>query len=206
MPIGHLAETGYLLAVHPDVPVKSVAEWIALAKSQPGKLSYAADAGVAGIVGSWFNKTAGIDTVHVPYKALAPSIQDTVAGRTQMILVSAVAIDSMVKAGKLRPIALTSARRSESMPGIATVNETLPGFTVGGWFILAAPAGIPLPIAQRLNGEVELFLKEPQVMERYKAFGFEQNGAGTLQSVREFVRTELEKWGRITKEAGVEPQ
>jgi tripartite-type tricarboxylate transporter receptor subunit TctC len=206
MPLGHLAETGYMLAVHPDVPVKSIPEWIALAKAQPGKLSYAADAGVAGIVGAWFNKTAGIDVVHVPYKALAPSIQDTVAGRTQMILVSAVAIDSMVKAGKLRPIAMTSARRYESMAHIPTVAETLPGFAVGGWFVRAAPSGLPMPIAQRLNSEVDQFLKEPQVIERYRAFGFENNGAGTLDSLREFVRSELEKWGRITREAGVQPQ
>ncbi len=205
-PIAHLAETAFVLAVHPDVPVKSIAEWIALAKSQPGKLSFAADAGIAGIVGAWFNKTAGIDTVHVPYKALAPSIQDTVTGRTQMILVSAIAIDAMVKAGKLRPIGLTATQRYPGMAQLPTVAETLPGFAVGGWFILAAPAGLPTPIAQRLNAEVDQFLRDPQVMERYRAFGFENHGAGTLQSVREFLRTELERWGRIAREAGVVAQ
>jgi tripartite-type tricarboxylate transporter receptor subunit TctC len=206
MLLGHIAETPFMMAVHPDVPAKTVAEWIALAKSQPGKLSYAADAGVAAIVGKWFNKTAGIDTVHVPYKQLAPSVQDTVGGRTQMIIVSAQALAAMIKAGKLRPIALTSAQRYPSTPDLPTVAETLPGFAVGGWFSLAAPSGLPVPIAQRLNDEVHQFLKEPAVIERYRAFGFENQGAGTLASLRDFLRAELEKWGRITREAGIEPQ
>ena len=205
-PIAFLGESAFVIAVHPDVPAKTIADWIALAKAQPGKLSFGADAGVNGIVGVWFNKMAGINTVHVPYKSLAPQIQDTVAGRTQMILVSAVAIESMVKAGKLRPIGLTSARRFPGMEHIPTVAETLPGFQVGGWFILTAPAGLPDAIAQRLNSEVDQFLKDPPVVEKFRAFGFENQGAGTLPAVRDFVRSELEKWARITKEAGVELQ
>ncbi|MFM9972124.1 MAG: Bug family tripartite tricarboxylate transporter substrate binding protein [Burkholderiales bacterium] len=205
-PIAFLGESAFIIAVHPDVPAKSIADWIALAKAQPGKLSYGADAGVNGIVGAWFNKMAGINTVHVPYKQLAPQIQDTVAGRTQMILVSAVAIEPMVKAGKLRPIGLTSARRFPGMEHIPTVAETVPGFQVGGWFILTAPTGLPLSITQRLNNEVDQFLKDPAVVDKFRAFGFENQGAGSLPEVREFVRTELEKWARIAKEAGVELQ
>jgi tripartite-type tricarboxylate transporter receptor subunit TctC len=205
-PIAHLAETAYMLAVNPQVPAKNVAEWIALAKAQPGKLSYAVDAGIAAIVAAWFNKVAGIDALLVTYKGLAPQVQDVVSGRVEMILVSAVAIDSFVKAGKLRPIGLTSHGRFPGMESIPAVEETLRGFEVAGWFILAGPAGIPEPIVRKLNAEIDAFVKEPEVQERFRAFGFNYKGAASPAQLREFVKTELERWGRITREAGVEPK
>lgn len=207
VPVAGLVDNGpYALAVHPDVPVKNFTEWVALAKSRPGKLSFAADAGLAGIIGKWLNHTAGIEVTHIPYKVIATSIQDTAGGRIEMILISPVAIAPFTSSGKLRTIALTAGKRFPGMENIPVVAETLPGFQIGGWFLLAAPAGLPADIAQRLNREVDLFLKEPEVLDKFRGFGFTTAGAGTTQSLQEFMRTEQTRWVRIAKEVGVEPQ
>lgn len=207
VPVAGLVDNGpYVLAVHPDVPVKTFSEWVALAKARPGKLSFAADAGLAGIVGKWLNKTAGIDVVHVPYKAIPPSIQDTAGGRVEMILISPIAIAPFTSSGKLRTIAITSAKRFPGMENIPTIAETLPGFQIGGWFLLAAPAGTPGDIVQRLNHEVDVYLKEPEIIERLRNFGFSTSGAGTPQSLQEFIRSEQARWVQIAREVGVEPQ
>ena len=207
VPVAGLVDNGpYVVAVHPDVPAKSFGEWLALARARPGKLSFAADAGLAGIIGKWLNKTAGIDVVHVPYKAIPPSIQDTAGGRVEMILISPIAIAPFTSSGKLRILAITSAKRFPGMENIPTVAETLPGFQIGGWFLLAAPAGTPGDITQRLNHEVDAYLKEPEIIERLRNFGFSTSGAGTLQSLQEFIRTEQARWVQIAREVGVEPQ
>ena len=207
VPVAGLVDNGpYVLAVHPDVPVKTFSEWVALAKARPGKLSFAADAGLAGIVGKWLNKTAGIDVVHVPYKAIPPSIQDTAGGRVEMILISPIAIAPFTSSGKLRTIAITSAKRFPGMDNIPTIAENLPGFQIGGWFLLAAPAGTPGDVVQRLNHEVDVYLKEPEIIERLRNFGFSTSGAGTPQSLQEFIRSEQARWVQIAREVGVEPQ
>lgn len=207
VPVAGLVDNGpYVLAVHPDVPVKTFPEWVALAKSRPGKLSFAADAGLAGIIGKWLNFTAAIDVTHIPYKVIATSVQDTAGGRVEMILISPVAIAPFTSSGKLRIIGITSAKRFPGMESIPTVAETLPGFQIGGWFVLMAPTGTPADITQRLNREVDLYLKEPEVLERFRTFGFSTSGAGTPQSLQEFIRTEQARWVRIAKEVGVEPQ
>ena len=207
VPVAGLVDNGpYVLAVHPDVPAKNFAEWVALAKAQPGKLSFAADAGLAGIIGKWLNHTAGIDVTHIPYKVIATSVQDTAGGRVEMILISPIAIAPFTAAGKLRTIAISSAKRFPGMENIPTIAETLPGFQIGGWFVLMAPTGIAADISQRLNREVDLYLKEPEVLERFRTFGFSTSGAGTPQSLQEFIRTEQARWVRIAKEVGVEPQ
>ena len=207
VPVAGLVDNGpYVLAVHPDVPAKNFVEWVALAKARPGKLSFAADAGLAGIIGKWLNKTAGIDVVHVPYKAIPPSIQDTAGGRVEMILISPVAIAPFTSSGKLRTIAITSGKRFPGMENIPTVAETLPGFQIGGWFLLAAPAGTPPDITQKLNREVDAYLKEPEILDRLRGFGFATSGAGTPQSLQEFIRTEQARWVQIARETGVEPQ
>jgi tripartite-type tricarboxylate transporter receptor subunit TctC len=207
VPVAGMVDNGpYVLAVHPDVPVKNFNDWVAYAKSRPGKLSFAADAGLAGIIGKWLNHTAGIDVTHIPYKVIATSAQDTAGGRIEMILISPVAIAPFTSSGKLRIIGITSGKRFPGMESIPTVAETFPGFQIGGWFVLMAPTGTPPDITQRLNREVDFFLKEPEVLERFRTFGFTTGGAGTPQSLQEFIRTEQARWVRIAKEVGIEPQ
>ena len=207
VPVAGLVDNGpFVLAVHPDVPVKNFVEWVALAKSRPGKLSFAADAGLAGIIGKWLNKSAGIDVTHIPYKLIATSVQDTAGGRVEMILISPTAIAPFTSSGKLRIIAITSGKRFPGMENIATVAETLPGFQIGGWFMLTAPTGTPVDVTQRLNREVDGFLKEPETLERFRTFGFTTAGAGTTQSLQEFLRVEQARWAQIAKDVGIEPQ
>ncbi len=206
-PIAKLVENGpYVVAVHPDVPVKTFPELIKLAKSQPGKLSFAADAGLAGIAGRWLTKLTGIDMVHIPYKQIPPSLQDAVAGRVPVIIISLAAADGFVKAGKLRVIGVSSAGRFPGMENVPAIAETVPGFQVGGWFTIVGPTGLPADIVSRLNRETDDFLKLPEVRERLRAYAFISPGAGTPESTAQFIRTERARWTRIAREVGVTPQ
>jgi tripartite-type tricarboxylate transporter receptor subunit TctC len=195
-----------VVAVHPDVPVKSLAELIALAKSQPGKLSYAADRGLASVVGEWMKKTAGIDMALIPYKVVSQSLTDTASGRIQAIIISVPAIDNLRKAGKLRVIALSSAKRFPGLPDVPTMAETLPGFHASGWSALVGPAATPVEVLQRLNRAVEQVVRETDYRERLLPFGVTTEGAGTLEWIANFFRSEREKWGKIIREVGVKPE
>jgi tripartite-type tricarboxylate transporter receptor subunit TctC len=206
-PIAILMDDGpFIVAVHPGVPAKNFAEFLAMVKAQPGKYSFAADAGLAGIAGRWMFKVAGADIVFVPYKQIAPSLQDVVGGRIEAIIISLAAADGFVKAGKLRLIGVTSSRRFQGVEQIPAVAETVPGVQFGGWFTIAAPAGVSAEIVQRLNRETADFLKLPEIDARIRSFGWFSNGAGTPQSTAEFIRGEREKWTRIIREVGIQPE
>ena len=117
-------------------------------------------------------------------------------GRVEMILISPVAIAPFTSSGKLRTIAITSGKRFPGMESVPAIAETLPGFQIGGWFLLAAPTGTPTEVTQRLNREVDAYLKEPEVVERLRTMGFATSGAGTTQSLQEFIRLEQARWCR----------
>ena len=206
-PIAILMDDGpFIVAVHPGVPAKTFAEFLALVKSNPGKFSFAADAGIAGIAGRWLFKIAGADIVFVPYKQVAASLQDVVGGRVDSIIISLAASDAFVKAGKLRLVGVTSARRFAGVEHVPAITETVPGVQFGGWFTIAAPAGTPAEIIRRLNHETGEFLKQPEVDARIRSFGWFSSGAGTPESTAEFIRAEREKWGRIIREVGIQPE
>ena len=144
-----------MLAVNNDLPVKSVAELIAYAKANPGKLSYGS-AGIGStlhLAGEFFKRAAGVDIVHVPYKGAAPAATDLPAARFQMMFGPATALLPLAQAGKIRALAVTSAKRSALAPDLPTMTETLPGFEVVGWYGLAAPAGTPKDVIAKLNAE-----------------------------------------------------
>ena len=206
-PVAMLMDDGpFIVAVNPAVPAKDFGEFLALVKSHPGKYSFAADAGIAGIAGRWLYKVANADIVFVPYKQIAPSLQDVVGGRVESIIISLSAADAFVKAGKLRLIGVTSSRRFPGVEHVPAVAETVPGVQFGGWFAIAAPAGTPADIIQRVNRETDEFLRDPAVNARIRSFGWFSRGAGTPQSVAEFMRAEREKWGRIIRDVGIQPE
>jgi tripartite-type tricarboxylate transporter receptor subunit TctC len=206
-PVAILMDDGpFIVAVNPNVPAKDFAEFIALAKARPGKLSFAADAGIAGIAGRWLFKVAGVEVVHVPYKQIAPSLQDVVGGRVEAIIISLAASDAFVKSGKLRLVGVTSARRFPGVENVPSISETVPGVQFGGWFTIATPAGTPADMIQRVNRETAEFLKQPEIDARIRSFGWFSNGAGTPQSTSEFIRGEREKWARIIREVGIQPE
>jgi len=199
--------SAFAIAVHPDVPAKSVPELIALAKAQPGKLSYGTGSvGVLGIPGRWFNKVAGTDMVPVPYNNAAQMMQDVIGGRTQVVFTTVGALDPFRKAGKLRVLAVSSAKRFPGWNDVPTIAETLPGYNIVGIGILVAPSGTPAGIVQRLNREIDRILKEPEVVQRLLALGMTTSGAGTPQSVAEFMRNERENWDKMLRGVNIQPQ
>src|SRR6185295_13063774 len=159
-------------SVHPDLPVRSVAELIALARAQPGKLNYGFFAvGGPAMWGPWFTHVAGIDMQGIPYKGPAQLIQDAVGGRLNLMLGSYTSVEAMVKAGKLRLIGISSVKRVPNLPDVPAIAETLPGFTIGGTGILVAPRGTPEDIIRKLNREIDAIVTDPAYVQRLNAGG-----------------------------------
>jgi tripartite-type tricarboxylate transporter receptor subunit TctC len=204
-PIMIVAATGYIVVVHPSVPVASMKELIALAKAKPGQLTYAsAGAGGPNHLGvELFKSMAGIDMVHVPYKGGAPAITDLVGGQVQLMFSAMAPALPQVKAGKLRALAVSSARRSAAVPELPTVAEAaLPGFEVTGWYGLMAPAATPRRTVDRLHSELVAILKLPDVAERLLAIGVEPVG-DTPEQMLAYMKTEIAKWSKVTKASGI---
>ena len=197
----------YVLAVNPMLPVKSVAELIAYAKANPGKLSYGS-AGIGSslhLAGEFFKREAGVDIVHVPYKGASQAVTDLVGGQTQMMFGPAVGVLPLAKAGKLRALAVTSAKRSVLAPDLPPVAETLPGFEVVGWYGLAVPSGTPKEVIARLNAEVNRALKTPELIAQFNRLGYEPVGDAPEQA-GERIKFDVEHWTKIIHDAGIQPQ
>lgn len=206
--ISMIYEEGSLgIAVNPDLPVKTLPELIALAKSQPGKLSYGTtNVALLILFGRWFEKLAGIEMVAVHYKAQAQQLQDAVAGRVPVVIISPPNIESFRKAGKLRMIAVDGSKPHPLLPGIPTISETLPGFKMSGMGILAAPTGISPAIVQQLNRVMDKIVRDAEYVKTLLEMGFTVNGAGTPQSIAEFLRERREYWDKVMKGLNVRPE
>jgi tripartite-type tricarboxylate transporter receptor subunit TctC len=198
-----------ILVVHPSVPAKSVKELIALAKAQQGKLAFAsAGNGTSGHLAlELFRMTSRIDVVHVPYKGGGPALAEVLGGQVQALFSIALAAMPHVKAGKLRALGITSAKRSPVAPDLPTVAEAggMPGFEVIGWFGWLGPAGMPRPIVQRLNSELVRALKLPDVRDRLLSQSTEPVG-NTPQEFAAFMKREHAKWAKVIKAANVRIQ
>jgi tripartite-type tricarboxylate transporter receptor subunit TctC len=198
----------YVLVVNPAVPVKSVQELIAYAKANPGKLSFASAGSGSSIhlAGELFKSMAGLDLLHVPYKGAAPALTDVVAGEVQMMFGTATNTLPMVKAGKLRALAVTSAKRSALAPELPTVAESgLPGFEVVGWYGLAAPAKTPHPLVARINADTNRALQSPDLIERLRVQGLEPLGS-TPEEATALIRNDVARWTKVIRDAGIQPQ
>ncbi len=194
-----------ILVVHPSVAAASVKELIGLAKAKPGTLAFAsAGNGTSGHLAlELFRMTAGIDVIHVPYKGGGPALAEVLAGQVQALFSISLAALPQIKAGKLRPLAITSAKRSPVAPDLPTVAEAgFPGFEVIGWFGWLAPAATPRPIVNRLHAELVRALQLPDVRERLVSLGTEPVG-NTPQEFAGFMRREHEKWGKVIKAANI---
>jgi tripartite-type tricarboxylate transporter receptor subunit TctC len=203
-PIGMLATITNVLVVHPSVPAKSVAEFIALAKSKPRQLNYASAAvGSAGhLVGEMFKMRTGVDIVHVAYKGAAPMQVDLLAGRVQLSFATLQTVLKDVAAGTLRALAVTSPQRIPQMPDVPTLSETvLPGFTADAWFALFAPARTPADVVARLNAAVAHGVAHPEARERLQAQGFAV-ATSTPEQLGRFVAAEVPRWAEVVKASG----
>lgn len=201
--ISQVAVVPNVLVVHPSVPANNLAELVALAKKEPGKLDYASlGNGTAAHLGMEMLKSAaGIDITHVPYKGSAPAVSDLLAGQVQMMVDGLPSALPHVKAGKLRAIALTSLHRAPALPDLPTIAETYPGFYADAWSGLFAPKGTPQPVVDKLSAEVQRILKLPDVREKLAALGAEPVGS-TQAEFTAHVRREIDKWAKVVKTSG----
>jgi tripartite-type tricarboxylate transporter receptor subunit TctC len=199
--------SAFAIAVHPDVPAKSIPELIALAKARPGKLSYATGSvGALAIPGEWFNKVAGTEIVAVPYRNSPQMVQDAVAGVTPMIITTIGVLAPLKEAGKLRVLAVTSAQRFPGWPDVPTVGETLPGYRVVGIGILVAPAATDRAIVERVNREIGRIMQDGEVVQQLHTLGMTNSGAGTPDSVAAFMRAERENLDHLLDSLDIKPQ
>jgi tripartite-type tricarboxylate transporter receptor subunit TctC len=207
-PIVTAADVLMTLAVHAAVPAKSVAELIDYAKANAGKkLSYGS-AGIGSahhIAGELLKQKTGIDMMHVPYRGGGPAIQDLVAGHIPISFGTSPAVLPQAAAGTIRMLALVEAKRSPLLPGVPTVDETVPGVVTMTWVGLFAPAGTPRPIVDRLNKIVVDALKRPDVIKKLKQQGATPVG-GTPEDMSERMKTELAHWGRVIPSIGITPE
>jgi len=199
-PITMLATFPSVIAVHPSLPVKNIKELLALAKSHPGQLNFGANTGSPNHLSiELLNVMGKVKMVHIPYKGGGPVVIDVVAGHLQLASMGLPPAISMVKAGKLRPIAVTSAARSPVLPDVPTVQESgLPGYEVTSWYGVFAPAGTPEPIITKLNAEFQAALKAPTVVKRLASLGAEPSGKGPADFARH-VHEEITRWAEVVK-------
>jgi tripartite-type tricarboxylate transporter receptor subunit TctC len=197
-----------MISVNAELPVKTLSDLIAYAKANRGKLSIAFDttAGAAAFGAKLFNRRADLGLVEVPYRSAAQMTQDVASGVNQVMISSVAAARSVVDAGKVRPIAITSKTRFRGLPDLPAVSETLPGIAIDGFFGIVAPAGTPADIVARLNREIAEYLKGPEIQQRLISFGLATEGAGTPESTAQFIREEQDRWRALAQELGVEPQ
>jgi len=206
-PITLLAFVTNTMVVHPTVPARTVAEFVAYAEANPGKIAYAS-AGVGStnhLCAALFEKMASVRMVHVPYRGGAPAVADTVAGQTQLLFTAGTQSLEHVRAGNLRLLAVTEDKRSSLLPNVPTVAETLSGYAMAVWYGAFGPAGLPQTIVEKLNAEIGRILYLPEVKTKMADIAVEV-AASTPQQLADRTRTDAEKWGRIITELGVVAQ
>ena len=208
VPVAMIGKSPLVIAVNNSVPAKSIAELVALDKKEPGKLA-AANEGTktfGGMMSQLLNVATGMQLLQVPYNGVAPALQDTVAGRTQVVLVTSAAMSPYIKRGELRPIAVTSGKRVTGLESVPTMAESYPGFEYVGWFALVAPTGTPDAIVRKVNADVNAVLAQPEVQKRLLDLGAINEGPGTPEQVAQFFKDERARWAKLVKDIKLQPE
>ncbi|MCC7487113.1 MAG: tripartite tricarboxylate transporter substrate binding protein [Burkholderiales bacterium] len=208
-PIGLAAKSAYLLVLHPSVPAKSVKQLVAIAKATPGRLNYASTGmgSTPHLAAELFNTMTGVKMTNVPYKGDAPAIADLLGGHVDLSFIGISSVSQHVTAGKLRALAVTGAQRSSALPALPTIAEAgVPGYEFSTWWGLVAPAGTPRDIVSRLAQHTAKMARMADLRERFTALGIDAASTGTPEEFGAFIRAEVEKYAKIAKAAGVEPQ
>ena len=203
-PVVLVAGVPNVLVVNPALPVSSVAELIAYAKANPGKLNFASSGNGTSIhlSGELFRTMAGVEITHVPYKGSAPALQDLIAGQVQLMFDNLPPSLPQIKAGRLKALAVTSAKRAPALPDVPTMAEAgLPGFEASSWFGILAPAGTPPAVVAKLNAEVAKWLASPEAQEKLLAQGANPAG-GTPEDFAKHIAAETAKWAKVVKDSG----
>jgi len=204
-PIARVGLLPFMLVVNPDLPARTTAEFLAYAKAHPGELSYGTASTASMIGAETLNVMAGLQLVRVGYKSSPQAILDLVAGRLQVMVADFTTAMPHVKAGKLRMLAVTTAKRSELLPDAPAIGETLPGFDMTSWNGIFAPAGTPAVVLARLEQASLKVLSEPDTRARFAAVGFEIAPLGSAQFDR-YVKGEIAHWGKLVRAADIQPE
>ena len=206
-PVAAIMRVPNVMEVNPALPVRTVAEFIAYAKANPGKVNFAS--GGTGtsvhVSGELFKMMTGIDMVHVPYRGAAPAVADLIAGQVQVVFDNLPGSIEYIRAGRLRALAVTTTMRSPALPDVPTVADFLPGYEASAWFGIGAPRNTPAEIVQRLNGEINAALEDAKIKARLVDLG----GSVLAGSPAEFgtlIAAETEKWAKVVKFANVKPE
>ena len=204
-PVSHVSNVPLLLVVHPTVTAKSTKEFIALLKSQPGKLNFASSGKgtISHLAGELFKHNTGVNMVHVPFRGGGPALVDVLGGQVQVNFANILSSLPHVKGGRLRGLAVTSSKRSSAIPELPALAETLAGYEVVQWNGMLAPARVPQAIIARLNSEIERILALPEMKSRLAADGADPVG-GTPEKFGAFIRADIDKWARVIKAAKVQ--
>ena len=194
----------FALIANPELNVNTLAELIALAKANPGKLAFASPGPrtLPGMLGETLKIRAGVSLLQVPYKG----VQDTIAGRIQLAIQGIPAIAAVVQRGQLRALAVSSPRRIPELPEVATFSETLPGFEFNGWFAVVAPTGTPRAPIERMNLEFNRILLDGVMEQRLRALGLYTEGTGAPEEIDAFLKSERAFWSRVVRELKIEPE
>jgi tripartite-type tricarboxylate transporter receptor subunit TctC len=204
-PIARTGDLPFMLVIHPDIPANSVAELIALAKKDPGKLSYASGSSSAIVSGATFARLAGIDLLHVPYKSSPPALTDVIAGRVSMMFVDVPTGLPHVNGKVLKALAVTTKRPSALLPDLPTMDSTVKGFDITSWQGYLGPANMPKEIVTRLNAEIRKIIERPDIKNQLAERGMEAF-SGTPEEFDAFLKEQLVLWEKLIADAGIEKQ
>jgi tripartite-type tricarboxylate transporter receptor subunit TctC len=206
-PIAKIINQPLVMVVNPTIPPKTVPEFIAYAKTNPGKINMASSGNGTSphLAGEMFKKMADINMVHVPYRGAAPAATDLLGGHVQVMFATESSVIEYIRTGKMRALAVTTAARADTLPGIPTISEYLPGFEASSWDGIGAPRNTPVEIIDRLNKEINAGLTDPKMKARLAALG------GTVLPLspadfRRFISDETEKWGNVIRAAGIKAE
>lgn len=203
--VGMATMAPHVILVAPNVPATTLAEFIAHARANPGKLNYASsgNGSIQHIGGVLFSRAIGAEMVHVPYRGAAPALQDVAGGRVEMFITTPSSAVALIQGGRVRALAMASARRAPGLPDVPTTSEAgLPGFTLDAWFAFAAPAGTPRPVQERLNAAIRGVAELPAVRQRAEQAGA-STAAMTLGELDALARREVAELGAVIRAAGI---
>jgi tripartite-type tricarboxylate transporter receptor subunit TctC len=207
MPVASIERAPLIMAVNPVFPAKTVPDFISYAKANPGKINMGSGGlGSTGdVAGELFNMMAGIKMAHVPYRGEAPSVTDLLGGQIQVMFSTPGSVVSFLKAGTLRALGVTGAKRMDILPDVPAVAEALPGYEAVSWAGIGAPAGTPAEIVDKLNAETNAALADPKLQAQLAEFGAAVM-TGSPADFKTFIAAEIDKWGKVVKFANIKPE
>ena len=208
VPVGRVQSVPLVMEVHPSVPARTIPELIAYAKANPGKLNMAS-AGIGGpqhVAGELFKFMAGVDLTHIPYKGTTPAVTDLVAGQVQVMFDVTPTSLAHIKAGKLRPLGVTTTEPLPFLPDVPTIDSFLKGYEAAAWIGFGAPKGTPPEIIATLNKQTNAAVLDPNIQQRFAALGVVAVPPNSPNEFAKFIAENIEKWTKVIKFAGIKPE